>query len=185
MTTQQDATFTNGVNVTGLSDTISAVKKDPSIAAFKFKAKNRWVDGGENRTTVQDYFGGGQEHHRKEAFVMTNDEPPILLGEDSAPNPVEYVLNALAGCLTTSMVFHAAARGIEIEAVDSELEGDIDIQGFLGLSEDVRKGYHNIRVNMRVKSDATPEQLTKCAMFSPVYDIVSTSVPVDVIIETY
>lgn len=98
---------------------------------------------------------------------------------------MEYVLNALAGCLTTTMVYHAAARGIAIEAVESELEGDIDIRGFLGLSNEVRKGYHDVRVRMRVRSDASPEQLAQLATFSPVYDIVSNSLPVEVIIETY
>ncbi len=115
---------------------------------------------------------------------MTNDEPPVLLGDDNAPNPVEYVLSALAGCLTTTMAYHAAARGIEIEAVSSKLEGDLDLQGFLGLSDTVRKGFSEVRVTMRVRSEASPEALLELAKFSPVYDIVSNSLPVDVVIET-
>ena len=111
---------------------------------------------------------------------MDNAEPPVLLGEGEAPNPVEYVLHALAGCLTTTMVYHAAARGIAVESVTSELEGDLDLQGFLGLDEEVRKGFSVIRVAMRVKSDADVETLKSLTQFSPVYDIVSKSLPVEV-----
>ena len=118
-------------------------------------------------------------------YVLDNGEPAVLLGNESGVNPVEYVLNALAGCLTTTMVYHAAARGIANEAVESELEGDIDIRGFLGLSNEVRKGYHDVRVRMRVKSAAGPETLAQLAKFSPVYDIVSNSLPVEVMVETY
>jgi len=122
---------------------------------------------------------------RTTPFVLDADEPPVLLGEDAGANPVEYVLHALAACLTTTMVYHAAARGIEIQAVHSELEGDLDLRGFLGLSNEVRKGYHDIRVRMRVKSQATPDMLRDLAQYSPVFDIVSNSLPVQVVVETY
>ncbi len=98
---------------------------------------------------------------------------------------MEYVLHALAACLTTTVVYHAAARGIEIEAVDSALDGDLDLRGFLGVAIQVRMGYHRVGVRMRVKSVAKPEILCELARFSPVYDIVSNSLPVDVTIETY
>lgn len=190
MTTQpmmnQAPTITNGVNVTALFETISAIKGNPEIARFQFRARNRWIDGGHNRSQVKEFYGACQEDQtRTEPFVMDSGEPPVLLGTDTGPNPVEYVLHALAGCLTTTMVYHAAARGIRIEAVHSELEGDLDIRGFLGLSDKVRKGYHDVRVRMRVKSDATPEQLAQLAKYSPVYDIVSNSLPVEVMVETY
>jgi uncharacterized OsmC-like protein len=131
------------------------------------------------------FAGAGKEDDtRSEPFVLDGAEPTVLLGEDSAANPAELVLHALAACLTTAMVYHAAARGIAIEAVDSTLEGDLDLRGFLGLSADVRKGYQRIRVRMRVKSPASSEQLTALSKFSPVYGIVSGSLPVDVVIET-
>lgn len=109
----------------------------------------------------------------------------MLLGRDAGANPVEYVLHALAACLTTTMVYHAAARGIGIEAVESQLDGDLDLRGFLGISNEVRKGYREIRVRMRVKSQAEPEMLRELAQFSPVFDIVSNSLPVKVVVETY
>jgi uncharacterized OsmC-like protein len=174
----------NGVNVTALSETIRAVKADPSLGNFQFRARNRWMDAGHNRSTIKAFYGARKEDDtRTEPFVLDADEPPILLGEDKGANPVEYVLHALAACLTTTMVYHAAARGIVVEGVEPELEGDLDIRGFLGLSSDVRKGYHHVRVRMRVDSDAPTEKLAELAKFSPVYDIVSNSLPVEVTVE--
>jgi uncharacterized OsmC-like protein len=176
----------NGVNVTGVIDTIKAIEADPELARFQFRARNTWIDGGHNRSTIQGFYGCRREDaSRTEPFVLDADEPPVLLGQDSGANPVEFILHALAGCLTTTMVYHAAARGIAIGAVDSALEGDLDLRGFLGISDQVRKGYQGIRVIMRIKSEATPEMLRELAQFSPVYDVVSRSVPVDVVVETY
>jgi uncharacterized OsmC-like protein len=176
----------NGVNVTGLFDTIKAVKANQELAKFQFRANNHWLDGGHNRSTIQGFYGCRMEDEsRTQPFVLDADEPPVLLGQDAGANPVEYILHALAACLTTTMVYHAAARNITIEAVDSALEGDLDLRGFLGLSNEVRKGYQTIRVRMRVKSDAKPEALRELAQFSPVYDVVSNSVPVEVTVETY
>ena len=176
----------NGVDVTKLFETIEAVKSDPALASFQFRARNTWLDGGHNRSTIKAFYGcRTEDKSRTEAFRLDADEPPALLGADRGANPVEFVLHALAACLTTSMVYHAAARGIAIEAVDSSLEGDLDLRGFLGLSNQVRKGYHDIRVRMRVKSQESPETLRELTTFSPVYDVVSKSVPVNVIVETY
>ncbi|HEV2666370.1 MAG TPA: OsmC family peroxiredoxin, partial [Blastocatellia bacterium] len=103
----------NGVNINQLFGTINQIEETPSLARFIFRAGNRWIDGGHNRTTIKDFYGAGQEDtSRAEPFVMDNDEPAVLLGEDNGANPVEFVLHALAGCLTTSLVYHAAARGI-------------------------------------------------------------------------
>jgi len=179
------AVIQNGVNVTALFDTIEAVKREPAIAGFQFRAANSWLGGGRNRSTIKGFRGAGREDDaRLQPFTLDADEPAVLLGEDRAATPVEFVLHALASCLTTTMVYHAAARGIAIESVDSTLEGDLDLRGFLGLSAEVRKGYQQIRVRMRVKTTASSEQLTVLSKFSPVYDIVSNSVPVDVVIET-
>jgi uncharacterized OsmC-like protein len=174
----------NGVNVDQLAETIRAIEDTPSLAKFKFRAQNEWLDGGHNQSTIKDFYGAGREDtSRKEPFVFDADEPAVLLGEDRGANPVEYVLHALAACLTTSLVYHAAARGITIDEVESELEGDIDLQGLLGLSDKVRKGYQNIRVNFKVKSDAPAETLQELCKFSPVYDIVSNPVPVSLQVE--
>lgn len=176
----------NGVDVTALFATIDAVKADTGLAEFRFRASNRWIDGGHNRSTIQSFYGCRQEDQsRSQPFVMDNDEPPVLLGADAGANPVEYVLHALAGCLTTTMVYHAAARGIEIGAVESELEGDLDLRGFLGLSDEVRKGYREIRVTLRVQSAADAAILKNLAQYSPVFDIVSRSVPVRLRVETH
>lgn len=174
----------NGVNVTKLSSTIGAIKNQPSLATFQFRARNTWDTGGHNRSTIKEFYGAGQEDSaRTEPFVLDADEPPVLLGEDRGANPVEFVLHALASCLTTSLVYHAAARGIHIETVESTLEGDLDLRGFLGLSDTVRKGYQNIRVGFKVKSDAPAEQLRNLCKFSPVFDIVSNPVPVSINVE--
>jgi uncharacterized OsmC-like protein len=176
----------NGVDIGKVEDMIGQIAADTSLAAMQFRARNEWLGGGFNRTRVKDFFAAGAEDtSRTEAFELHADEPPILASGDRAPNPVEFVLHALAGCLTTTLVYHAAVRGIEIDAVDSSLEGDLDLRGLFGMSEEVRKGYHDVRVRMRVKSAASPETLAELAKFSPVYDIVSNSVPVDLAIETY
>jgi uncharacterized OsmC-like protein len=184
-TTMQEASIINGVNVTALGETVAAVQGNPEIAKFQFRAKNKWLGGGHNRSEIKGFYGACQEDvSRTEPFVLDNAEPPVLLGEDQGANPVEYVLHALAGCMTTTMVYHAAARGITIESVETELEGDLDLHGFLRLDESVRNGYENIRVNFKVKSDATPEQLADLACISPVFDIVSNPVAVSVDIQT-
>jgi uncharacterized OsmC-like protein len=180
----QAETITNGINVTALFETIGAVKDNPAIADFTFRASNCWMGGDHNRTTIAGFYGACDDQvHANGPFEMDNAEPPVLLGDGAAANPVEYVLHALAGCLTTTMAYHAAARGIEVECIRSELEGDLDLKGFLGLDETVRKGFHKVRVRMQVKSDADVETLRSLAKFSPVYDIVSNSLPVDVAVE--
>ncbi|MHC4415263.1 MAG: OsmC family protein [Planctomycetota bacterium] len=184
MQVQAGSKTVNGVDVNRLLDTIDQIKKEPGLASFKFRAKNQWLGSTRNRSTIKEFYGAGQEDQtRTEPYVFDADEPPILLGEDKGANPVEYVLHALAACLTTTMVCHAASRGIEIESVESQLEGDIDVRGFLGLSDSVRKGYENIRVTFRVKSDAGPEKLAELAKFSPVFDTISNPVNVSVNIE--
>lgn len=177
---------TNGVNVKGLFETIEAVKNDNELAKFKFRARNHWINGGHNQSTIQGFYGcRAEDTTRTTPFVLDADEPPVLLGQDAGANPVEFVLHALVSCMTTTMVYHAASRGIKIEAVDTELEGDLDLRGFLNLAKDVRKGYQEIRVKMRVKSEAAPTTLKELTKFSPVFDVVSNSVPVKVDIETY
>lgn len=177
----------NGVDVDKLFGTIDAIKKTPVIATFRFRASNRWLEGGHNRTTINNYYGTQQEHARKEPFVLDADEPPILLGNDQGPNPVEYALTALAACVTSSIVYHAAAKGIRLNSVESRLEGDIDLQGFLGLSKEVPRGYKEIRMFFKIDADAPDEKLEEIVQlgptYSPVYDTITRAVPVKVKLE--
>ncbi len=172
----------NGVDVGQLFKTIEAIKGTPDIAKFKFRATNEWIHGGHNRTTVKDFYGAQQDHDHLSPFVLDEDEPEVLLGEDKGPNPVEYLLTGLIGCLTSALVYHAAAKGIEIKGVKSRLEGDIDLRGFLGLSPDVKVGYENIRVYFKIDADISDEQkeeLIKMAQkYSPVFNTVSNPTPV-------
>lgn len=177
----------NGVNVDELFNTIDGVKKSPVIAKFKFRANNRWLNGGYNTTTIKDFYGIEKDHRHDATFTLAADEPPLLLGTGKGPNPVEYLLTALAGCVTTSLVYHAAAKGIVIKSVESRLEGDIDLQGFLGLSQDVRKGFQEIRMVFKIDADVPAEQLEELVQlgptYSPVFDSITKGVPVSVSLE--
>ena len=171
----------NGVDVDRLGATVEAVRRTPTLATFRFHAANHWIDGSHNRSTIKSFYGAGQEDTiRTTPFVLDTDKPPVLLGKNQGPTPVEFVLHVLAACLTTSLVYHAAARGIHIESVESTLEGDLNLQGFLGLSDQARRGYKQIRVNFTVKSDAPAKDLEELTKFSPVFDIVSNPVPVSI-----
>jgi len=174
----------NGVNVDKIFETIDSIKDNSDIAKFRFKATNKWVKGGENRTTINEFYGACKTHTRSKPFEFVKDEPPVLLGEDHGANPVEYALSALAGCLTTSLVYHAAAKGIKIDQVESTLEGNLDLRGFLGMDENIRNGYESIQVNFKIKSDASKEQLEELVQLakkrSPVCDIISNPTPVNV-----
>jgi uncharacterized OsmC-like protein len=188
MVEQQVYKEVNGVRVGDLFGVIDTIKKDVEIAKFQFRATNRWVNGMHNRAEVKGFYGAKREDDtREKPYVFDEDEPFVLLGSDTGANPVEYLLVALSGCLTTSLVAHAAVRGVRLDAVESSLEGDLDIRGFLGLSEEVRRGFQHIRVKFRIKSDAsreTLEELVETAQRrSPVFDIVTNRTPVTVTLE--
>ena len=183
---EQTKEMTNGVDVGQIMNVIGAIEADPGYAQFQFRATNQWIDGGLSRSRVKDFFAGNAEDTtREEAFILDADEPAIAAGQNSAPNPMEYVLHALATCLTGTLVYHAAVRGIRIEAVESSYTGDMDVRGLFGLADDVRKGFNKVTVNMRVKSEASAEDLTELALYSPVYDMVSRSLPVEFTLTTY
>jgi uncharacterized OsmC-like protein len=183
---EQTRPITNGVDVDQIMAVIGAIESEPGYAKFQLRATNQWIDGALNRTEIKEYFAGNAEDTtRTEAFVLDSDEAPMMAGRDSAPNAVEFVLHALASCLTTSLVYHAAVRGIEIDAVESSYTGDIDVRGLLGLTDEVRKGCSKISVNMRVKSEASAEDLTELALYSPVYDMLSRSLPVEFKLQTH
>jgi uncharacterized OsmC-like protein len=178
-------TVRNGVDTEVMFGTLDAIKAQPELGKFQFRAQNQWVDGAHNRTTVKDFYGAGQEDStRAEAFSIDAGEPAILLGTDTGPNPAEYLLHALAACLTTTLVYVAAARGVRLTEVESTLEGDMDVQGALGLSEDYRNGFERIRVSFRVRGDAPAEKIRdlvdRAQQRSAVFDMVKNGVPVSV-----
>ncbi len=179
----EEATYLNGLNVQAAVDTIAALKADKSLAKFQFRARNTWINGGENRSTIRDFYGAGQEDSsRTAAFVFTNGEPPVLLGNNEGANPVEFLLHALAGCVTTTFVLHAMARGITIKELSTELKGNIDLQGLLGLDDSVPAGYEQIDIKLKVKADCSDEELDALLAYaqqhSPVCNTVCRPVPV-------
>ncbi len=183
---EQTQETTNGVNVGQVMDVIGAIEADPGYAKFQWRATNQWIDGAVSRSRIKEFFAGNAEDTtRKQAFTLDADEPTIAAGQNSAPNSMEFVLHALATCLTGTLVYHAAVRGIEIEAIESSYTGDMDVRGLFGLSDDVRKGFNKVAVNMRVKSEASVEELTEMALYSPVYDIVSRSLPTEFTLTKY
>jgi uncharacterized OsmC-like protein len=181
--TVQPTTTLNGLVTEKMVATVTAPKANPTLAKFEFRARNRWISGGENRSTIRDFYAaGGEDTSRDETFDFTNGEPPVLLGNNEGANPVEFLLHALAGCVTTTTVLHASARGIEIESLSTRLVGDIDLQGLLALG-DVPPGYQGIRIEMEIKaknaSDAELDDLLQFARaHSPVCNTVCRPVPV-------
>jgi uncharacterized OsmC-like protein len=181
-------TTINGVNVDQLVSTIDAVKEEPGLAEFRFRANTEWIEGGHSRTRIQDFYGAGAEDtSRAEPFYLEGDEPPVLLGANAAPNAVEAVLHALASCLAVGFIYNAAAQGIRVEALDFQLEGEVDLHAFLGLSEEMRPGYKNIELTYRVESDASKEKVVELCEYvqktSPVLDVLRNPVPVSVRLE--
>jgi uncharacterized OsmC-like protein len=181
--TQHDTTTRNGLNIEQMGQTVEALKNDPSLAQFEFRARNQWINGGENRSSIQGFYGAGAEDESRTApFVFTNGEPPVLLGNNEGANPVEFLLHALAGCVTTTMILHAAARGIQIRSLSTELVGNIDVQGLLALDDSVPVGYESIRIRMDIEADASDEEIDDLLAFaeghSPVCNTVCRPVPV-------
>jgi len=185
MTKNEVANRTNGLDMDALVGTVEAVKQDPSLGSFEFRATNQWINGGENRSRIKEFYGAGSEDEsRTEAFEFTNGEPPVLLGANEGANPVEFLLHALAGCVTTTTVLHAAARDIQIERLSTELVGTIDVQGLLALDDSVPVGYEQIQIKMDIKADCSDEELDDLLAFardhSPVCNTVCRPVPVTV-----
>lgn len=182
------ATIANGVNVTQLVETVNLIKANPDLAKFKFRATTKWDGGGRCRTQINTYYGAGQETARPTTHEIAGDEPPVLLGTDTAPNAVEAVLHALAACISVGMVYNAAAQGITIQELSFHAEGDLDLHGFLGLSDTVRPGFQNIRFVTRIKANASKKQLEELCEYvqrtSPVLDIIRNPVPVKVELHT-
>ena len=184
MTTTVSESTRNGVDTATLFATLDAVKAAPEAAKFQFRADNQWISGTHSRSTIHGFFGVGEERSHEHTFTFDADHPIVLVGRDNAPTPVEFVLHALAACLTAGLANIAAARGIRLTEVTSTVSGDIDLNGILGLDANVRNGYQNVAVRFTVKGDAPAEKLRELVeqsrARSAVYDILTNGVPVSV-----
>lgn len=181
--TQTQNQTRNGLDLVQMTQTVDLLKKNPSMAQFEFRASNQWINGGENRSTIRGFYGAGMEDQSRTAdFVFSNGEPPVLLGHNEGANPVEFLLHALAGCVTTTTVLHAAARGITIRKLSTRLTGNINLEGLLNLNEDAIVGYEQIRIVMDIDADCSDEELDDLLDFakdhSPVCNTVCRPVPV-------
>ena len=174
----------NGVDTPTLLATINAVGAQPELAQFRFRAMNRWQRGTHSRSRIQSFYGAGGEQMHEREFTFDADHPMVLVGRDQAPTPVEFLLHALASCITAGIGNIAAARGVTLSEVESTIEGDIDLQGILGLSDRVRNGYRSIRATFTIKGDAPAEKLAQIVeqsrRRSAVYDVLTNGVPVEI-----
>ena len=184
--TKDTATVRNGVDTNTMFATLDAIKAQPEIAQFRFRARNRWLGGAHNRSTIKDFYAAcAEDTSRTEAFTLDAGEPAILLGTDTGPNPAEYLLHALAACVTTSLVYSAAARGVRLTSVESILEGDLNVQAAMGTNtEDYRNGFERIRMTITISGDAPAEKLRQVVQRgtdrSVVFDSISNGVPISV-----
>jgi uncharacterized OsmC-like protein len=174
----------NGVDTPTLFSTLDLVKGQPQLAKFQFRVRNRWQTGTLSESTIDTFSGAGGEHHHKTTFRISADHPNILVGEDRAPLPVEYLLHALATCIMSGIANVSAARGITLTEVESHVEGDIDLLGIFGMATEVRNGYQGIRISFSIKGDAPPEKLQEIVeqsrARSAVFDVLTNGVPVSV-----
>ena len=182
-------TTRNGVDTDQLFATLDLIKDQPELAKFQFRVNNRWIDGSHNRSTIKGFYAaGGEDTTRSEEFVIDAGEPAILVGSDTGANPSEHLLHALAACLTTSIVYVAAARKVELNSVESTVTGDMDVRGALGVNEEPRNGFERIGVSFRVTGNAPEEKLRevveRAKARSAVYDMVTNGVPVAVDVAT-
>jgi uncharacterized OsmC-like protein len=181
--TEQASSVRNGVDTAALFATINAVAEQPELANFQFRATNHWRSGTHSQSRLHDFYGAGSEQTgRPMSFVLDADHPEVLTGRDRGPTPVEYLLHAIAACLTAGIGNIAAARGVTLHEVESTVEGDIDLRGILGLSDEARNGYSGIRVSFRISGDADDETLRRIVeqsrRRSAVYDVLTNGVPV-------
>ena len=178
------STIRNGVDVSTLFATLDAVKAAPEAAKFRFTAMNEWKSGTHSRSVIHDFYGVGEQRTHERAFELDADHPAVLVGQDSGPTPVEFLLHALAACLTAGVANVAAARGVRLTGVRSTVSGDIDLNGILGLDPGVRNGYQNITVRFTIEGDAPPEKLRSIVeqsrARSAVFDVITNQVPVTV-----
>lgn len=174
----------NGVDTPTLFATLDAVRAQPELAKFQFRASNRWLQGTHSRSRIESFYGAGGEQKHGKAFTFDADHPSVLVGRDEAPTPVEFLLHGLAGCLTAGIGNIAAARGITLYEVESTVEGDIDLLGILGLSDEVRNGYERIRISFKIRGDAPADKLREIVeqsrKRSAVYDVLTKGTPISI-----
>lgn len=174
----------NGVDTPNLFATINFVAANKGTEQFTFRARNEWISGTHSRTEISGYYGAMGEQSRDKSFIAEGDHPAVLVGKDNAPTPVEYLLHAIAACLTAGIGNIAAARGVKLTRVNSIVEGNIDISGLLGLSDKVRNGYRDINVRFEIEGDASPEKLRQIVeqsrSRSAVFDVLTNGVPVNI-----
>ena len=182
-----EATVNNGVNVGALLEAREALREMPEAAQFKWRASCKWQNGTHSRTTIQNFFGLGQEQKHKTEFNFEADHPEIFASEDLGATPVELVLAGLASCLTAGVAAVAQNRGIQLRSVEAELEGSMDIQGILGVDGDVRNGYNDVKVKFNIDADASQEDIealvAQSQKRSAVYDVITN--PTDVSVEVH
>jgi uncharacterized OsmC-like protein len=188
MTATVNESIRNGVDTTALFATLDAIKAAPEAAAFQFRTRNQWISGTHSRGTIDGFYGVGEERTHERSFTFDADHPAVLVGHDNGPTPVEFLLHALAACLTAGLANIAAARGVRLIEVRSTVTGDIDLNGLLGLNPEVRNGYQNITVRFTIKGDAPAEKLREIVeqsrARSAVYDVLTNRVPVAIEIAT-
>jgi uncharacterized OsmC-like protein len=181
------ATVDNGVNVGALLEAREALREMPEAGKFKWRASCKWQKGTHSRTTIQNFFGLGQEQKHKTEFHFEADHPEVFASEDLGATPVEVVLAGLASCLTAGVAAVAQNRGIQLRSVEAELEGSMDIQGILGVDGDVRNGYNDIKVTFNIDADASQEEIealvAQSQKRSAVYDVITN--PTDVSVEVH
>lgn len=181
--------YRNGVDTETLFATLDAVKANPEIAGFQFRAENTWLSGTNSRSRFSGFYGAMQEMAHRNETVVESDHPEVLVGADNGPTPVEYLLHAIAACLTSGIANIAAARGVKLSKVSSRVEGDIDLLGIFGLSDGtVRNGYRGITVRFHIEGDADDETLRgiveQSRKRSAVFDALTNPTPVAVEVET-
>ncbi|MEJ2617576.1 MAG: OsmC family protein [Ignavibacteriaceae bacterium] len=179
----------NGIDINRLAEIIDVIEKSPDLARFQFRAKNTWMNGGHSRSVIKSFYGGKQEDNtRSEPFILENDQPLIMLGKDKGASPVEYILNALAGCITNSIVYHATLKGIRINDIESELEGNIDLRNLFMKNNEIDNPEDNIKVKIRITGNELQENEKSflCELgkkTSPVYKVITNAIPVELVVE--
>jgi len=184
-TTELTPHLVNGIDTDHVTELATRISQNEDYGKFTFRANNQWLKGSRSRTSIHGFFAGGKEDtSRIEALIVDADQPAFLAGENTAPNAVEHYLHSLISCLNTTLVYHASVQGVPIDDVEVSAEGDLNARGFFGISNDEKRGYKGIRVNMKVKTSADVETLTQLASYSPVLEMVSKAVPVDLTVTT-
>jgi uncharacterized OsmC-like protein len=181
---ETNTSMLNGVDVQALKETITYLGENPEMAQFKFRARNRWIDGSRNETSIDEFHALGEDHERAKTHVVNVDQPALILGQDTAPNPVELLLAALSSCITSTAVLHAGAEGVSIDKLSSEIEGSMNLEGYMGIDPEVRPGYNEIVLKLKARSSADSDRLMELVSKSPVLDVLRNGTRVKIDIET-